>query len=83
VLAVQVARAGSSPCTFNGGARWLRAVAREREDRPDFIAQHEAVECFIAHQGEGRVARVDPVEFCLARFETVFLQIFELKWSKR
>jgi hypothetical protein len=30
-----------------------------------------------------RVVRVDPVEFRLARFETVFLQIFELKWSKR
>jgi hypothetical protein len=30
-----------------------------------------------------RVVRVDPVEFRLARFETVFLEIFELKSSKR
>jgi hypothetical protein len=34
VLAVQVAGAGSSTCTFNGGARWLWPVAREREDHP-------------------------------------------------
>jgi hypothetical protein len=53
VWALQKAGAGSSPCTFNGGA-WLRAVAREREDQPAFIAQLEAVECFLAHQGEGR-----------------------------
>jgi hypothetical protein len=53
VWALQKAGAGSSPCTFNGGARWLRAVAREREDRPAFIAQLEAVECFLAHQGKG------------------------------
>jgi hypothetical protein len=30
-----------------------------------------------------RVARVGLFEFRLAQFETVFLQIFELKWSKR
>jgi hypothetical protein len=29
-----------------------------------------------------RVARVGPFEFFLARFETVFLQIFELKCYK-
>jgi hypothetical protein len=54
VRAVQKAGAGSSLCTFNGGARWLRAVAHEREDRPAFIAQLEEVECSLAHQGEGR-----------------------------
>jgi hypothetical protein len=30
-----------------------------------------------------RVARVGPFEFRLALFELVFLQFFELKWSKR
>jgi hypothetical protein len=54
VWALQKAGAGSSPCTFNGEARWLRAVAREREDRPAFIVQLEAIECFLAHQGKGR-----------------------------
>jgi hypothetical protein len=30
-----------------------------------------------------RVARVDSFDFHLALFEPNFLQIFELKWSKR
>jgi hypothetical protein len=57
--ATRVGRASGRSGELAVHLQWRGAVApsgreREREDRPDFIAQHEAVECFIAHQGEGR-----------------------------